>query len=210
MARVQTSGRGRWKRRWESGPGGLYLSVLLRPEASHSTSLLPLVVSISVVEAVLELVDVELSLRWPNDLYLDDRKLGGILCEGSFKGARPELFVAGIGVNVHQRIEDFPAEVASRAISLEGGSVEVIELAARVVRRLEKWWDDDDPTRVLARWRELGDGASGQTIRVHPRLGESFGATTRGLADDGGLVVSLDDGTRSILYSEDVLYVREE
>ncbi len=211
LAREQSGGRGRFKRRWESAPGGLYLSILLRPEGDFLPSLLPLLAAVSTAEAIHEISGLDVHLRWPNDLYVNERKLAGILCEGSFKGSRAEIFVVGIGINVGQPHESFGADVRARATSINGihrGALETEAVAARVVSRFEVWWREREAARVLARWRELAAGDCGRTVLVQPREGEGYHAVIRGLADDGGLAVEVADGTRRVLYSDDVLYLR--
>lgn len=212
LAREQSGGRGRFKRRWESAPGGLYLSILLRPESGDfPPSLLPLLSAVSTAEAIREMCGLDVRLRWPNDLYVNERKLAGILCEGSFKGSRAEVFVVGIGVNVAQPQESFGVEVRARATSISGISGDALEteaVAARVVSRFELWWREREAARVLSRWRELAAVDGGRTVLVQPRDGESYHAVIHGLADDGGLAVEVADGTRRVLYSADVLYLR--
>jgi len=154
---------------------------------------------------------LDVRLRWPNDLYVNERKLAGILCEGSFKGSRAEVFVVGIGVNVAQPQESFGVEVRARATSISGISGAALETeaaAARVVSRFELWWREREAARVLSRWRELAAVDGGRTVLVQPRDGESYHAVIHGLADDGGLAVEVADGTRRVLYSADVLYLR--
>lgn len=160
---------------------------------------------------MIETTALDVRLRWPNDLYTSGRKLGGILCEGSFRGSEAEALVAGIGINVNQRIETFPREVQRRATGLAEHALDERDVAARVVTRLETWWRIGEPARILARYRELVEGATGRVIQVHSRDTESepYEAVTCGIADDGGLIVELDDGEERILYSEDVVQLRD-
>jgi BirA family biotin operon repressor/biotin-[acetyl-CoA-carboxylase] ligase len=207
VAREQTSGRGRFGRRWESDRGGLYLSVILEPESQDPLSLLPHLTAVAAAEALIAITGLDVGIRWPNDLYSSGLKLGGILCEGSFRGSVPEHFVAGIGINVNQRLDSLPAAVRARAIGLAEHRLDERDIAARIVSRLESWWRTRDANVIVTRFRELADGAAGRRVRVQPRLGESFEATTRGIAADGGLAIQLDDGTERILYSEDVVHL---
>lgn len=211
LASEQSGGRGRFKRRWESPPGGLYLSILLRSEGEFPPSLLPLLTAVSTAEAIHEISGLDVRLQWPNDLYVNERKLAGILCEGSFKGSRAEVFVVGIGINVGQPHESFGADVRARATSIKrihGGTFETEAVAARVVSRFEFWWREREAVRVLARWRELASADGGRQVLVQPREGEGYHAVIHGLADDGGLAVEASDGTRRVVYSDDVLYLR--
>ncbi|GMR22305.1 MAG: hypothetical protein BMS9Abin37_0644 [Acidobacteriota bacterium] len=192
------------------------MSVLLRPQRGDRdrVALLPHLSAVAAAEAVIETTALDVRLRWPNDLYTNGLKLGGILCEGSFRGAEAETFVVGIGINVNQRVEDFPADVRRRATVLSEhalGTLEGRDVAARVVTRLETWWRLGEPPQILAKFKELAEGATGRAIQVQPRGTESepFEAVTRGIADDGGLIVALDDGQVRILYSEDVTQLRD-
>jgi biotin-(acetyl-CoA carboxylase) ligase len=111
-------------------------------------------------------------------------------------------------------MEDFPEDVQRRAIVLSEHAHDVIDrldVARRVVNRLQTWWRLRSPAEILARFRELAEGASGHAVQVQPRglESESYGAVTRGIADDGGLIVELDDGEERILYSEDVFQLRD-
>ena len=190
--------------------------MLLRPQRRDRdrVALLPHLSAVAAAEAVIETTALDVRLRWPNDLYTNGLKLGGILCEGSFRGAEAEAFIVGIGINVNQRAEDFPADVARRATVLSEhalGTLDGRDVAARVVTGLERWWRLGEPTQILARFTELAEGANGHAIHVQPRgtASEPFEAVTRGIADDGGLIVELDDGEERILYSEDVFQLRD-
>ena len=212
MARAQSGGKGRWGRRWESVEGGIYLSLVIRPEApgvDHTRDLgvLPLMASVAAAEALQEVTGIASELRWPNDLFFAGRKLGGILCESSYVGQRCEFAVVGIGVNVNQAAEDFPSEISSRATSVGailGRAMDPLDAALAMVIALEKWWERKSRHRILQRWRELASGFEGSRVRVVSREGSAYPARIAGLADDGSLEVRLEDGTTRTLRSDDV------
>lgn len=120
-ADAQTAGRGRLGRAWQSPPGrDIYASVLLRPGApSEAFGSLALAVGLGLhdglVAALGELPG--LGLKWPNDLLIDGRKLGGILCESRWRGADLEL-VVGFGLNVHRGRDAFEPALRETATSL--------------------------------------------------------------------------------------------
>lgn len=115
-ADTQTAGRGRGDHAWASAPGGLYCSLLLRPTELRSVQLLSLLAGLAAVDAVIELAGVNAHLKWPNDIMLGGRKLGGLLCEAHWQGQQPVYAVVGLGLNVNQ--PDFPPELAGIATSL--------------------------------------------------------------------------------------------
>ncbi|MGH9335176.1 MAG: biotin--[acetyl-CoA-carboxylase] ligase [Vicinamibacteria bacterium] len=209
FAELQHGGRGRWNRRWESPRGGLYLSMVLRPteETAPALGVLPLTASVAAAEALKATAGVDCELSWPNDLFARGRKIAGVLCESSFTGSRCDFAIMGIGVNVDTRTTDMNPEVARRAISLRevaACDAEPEAIGLGIVLALERWWEGEEPSRALERWRELARGLEGDRIRVVPRGAESYDAWTAGLAEDGGLRVRLEDGTHRVLHSDDV------
>lgn len=101
LASAQQAGRGRLGRTWDSPEGGVYLSVLLRPEIAISEMApLPLVVSLGVARAIEGLGMIAVRLKWPNDVWFEQRKLAGILLESSIEGGHVQWVVAGVGLNV--------------------------------------------------------------------------------------------------------------
>ena len=213
LAERQACGRGRWNRSWASAAGGVYLSVLLRPAPDHLVlELLPLTAAVAVAEALDLTHGIAPRLRWPNDVFASGRKLGGVLCESSFQGERFDFAVVGIGVNVGQRLDDFPSDVRERATSvrvLTGQATDPVETAAAILVALERrLFAPAGGASSLERYRELSEGLSGAAVRVVSRAGEALEATSEGLAEDGALRVRLVDGTSRLLYSEDVLLLR--
>jgi len=137
VAEEQTAGRGRVGRRWDSPPGmGLWMSVVLRAPAAEARRLAPLLVGLAACRAFERSVpELRATLKWPNDVFLGDRKAAGVLCEGC--GA--DALVVGIGVNVRQRMIDFPAEIRGTAVSLEmaaGSPVARSALAGALIHEL--------------------------------------------------------------------------
>jgi BirA family biotin operon repressor/biotin-[acetyl-CoA-carboxylase] ligase len=122
VAEHQTAGRGRYRRSWHAEPGkNLLMSLILRPTFSlDRLSVMPLLAGLACARAIDALATpVVASLKWPNDLYIEGKKCGGILVETSHSGRPghpPEAVVLGIGLNVNQ--SQFPPDLASRATSL--------------------------------------------------------------------------------------------
>src|SRR6266513_2670188 len=120
FAEHQTAGRGQRGNRWESAAGkGLWFSILLQPkiQINHSGRL-----TIWALETISDVIQtgfwLEPTIKLPNDVQLYSRKVAGVLVEMRAQAKAPHLAVVGIGINVNQSLEDFPAELQSRAISL--------------------------------------------------------------------------------------------
>ena len=189
----QTAGRGRQGRSWVAPPGAAVLmSVVVRD--LDSMAMLPLAAALAVAEAAEACAPVRCAIKWPNDVWIDRRKLSGILVEG-----RPAAgwAVVGIGVNVLTPREAFPEELRDTATSLAaaaggeaGAGAEPLSVRATLDalvdaldRRLEA-----EPEAILAAWRER-DALRGERIRWDG--GEGVAA---GVDEDGSLLVDTDAG----------------
>ena len=199
VARSQAAGRGSRGRSWMSPPGGLWLSVLSRPAAA-GLELVSLRTGLAVAEQLGRLgAGDRMRLKWPNDLMLDDRKIGGILCEARWQGTALAWIVIGLGLNVENRP---PADLATRAARLNDllpdatadGLAEPIIAAVREVNAAAGLLTDREHARFAAR-----DWLRGRSI-VAPVAG-----TPVGVADDGALLVRRDDGTTSAVRAGTVL-----
>jgi BirA family transcriptional regulator, biotin operon repressor / biotin---[acetyl-CoA-carboxylase] ligase len=142
FAEHQTAGRGQRGNRWESTRGkGLWFSVLLRPEIQLGDSGR---LTIWAIEAISDVIRTEFGLepaiKLPNDVQLDGHKVAGVLVELRAQNNATHLAVVGIGINVNQRRNDFPAELQDRAISLAmaaGQRVNRQKFAVALLRALD-------------------------------------------------------------------------
>jgi len=216
LANYQTSGRGRWERRWESPPGrNVLFSLILRPDAP-AVEVLPVTLSFSaaVAEVLGTLTGRDVGVKWPNDVVVGGRKICGILSEGSTLGERTEFVVVGVGINVNMRLEEFSDECRHRSCScytLTGREWDRVTVLVRVLAALERAHDAFTSRGFSAL---VGEYKSRLAV-----LGCDVGYRSRGrdtvarvvdVAADGGLVVVTPDGV-STLYDDEVtmLVVRE-
>jgi BirA family biotin operon repressor/biotin-[acetyl-CoA-carboxylase] ligase len=202
-AESQTAGRGRMGRAWHCPRGaGLLISVLLHerddaPLLRLSTTL----AALAAVEAVRQTTECAPVLRWPNDIYLDARKLGGVLCETTPLGGARRALVIGVGINCLQQPAHFPPELRERATSLEIASSRAVDraalagaLIARLDARLAEVATGGGAERLLADWAGLCADV-GQAVRLVESGVEHAGRIVA-LRADGGLLVELDAGGR--------------
>jgi len=120
FAEHQTAGRGQRGNRWESAAGkGLWFSILLQPKLQINDSGRLTIWALETISDVIQTgFSLEPTIKLPNDVQLYSRKVAGVLVEMRAQEKAPHLAVVGIGINVNQSLEDFPAELRSRAISL--------------------------------------------------------------------------------------------
>ena len=179
----QTAGRGRQGRSWVALPrSAVLMSVVLR-ELDESAALLPLATAVAVCEAAEAVAPVRCAIKWPNDVWVERRKLCGILVEG-----RPAAgwAVVGLGVNVTTR--DFPPDLVATSLALGGGTASVREAEDAVLAMLERWLSSP-PAEVLAAWRAR-DALLGSQIG----WGEGEEGVAAGIDDSGSLLVDTDAG----------------
>ena len=189
----QTAGRGRGANRWWGGDGALLFSLILdvppvRPEQLPQLSLCT---GTAVCQAVAQFAPGgDVRLKWPNDVYLNGRKLSGVLIE--MPPDCPQRLVVGIGVNVNNSVASAPPEVATRATSIrDSGGVEqdLTDVLVAVLLQIEQELSDfhDRPRELPARWRRfcLLTGRS-VTLACGPH---ALSGTCLGIEDDGALLL---------------------
>jgi BirA family biotin operon repressor/biotin-[acetyl-CoA-carboxylase] ligase len=201
VADVQHAGRGRLGRTWTAPPGAsLLVSVLVRPElAPEDRHLVVVAAAVAMAEAVEATTGVIASLKWPNDLLVEHRKLAGILAE-----AAGDVVVVGIGVNLDW--PEIPAELEgiATACNLEGGRPTTrAALLAEFLRGYEARLDDLDGTRGAYRSRL---GTIGRRVRVERADADMVG-TAVDIDDAGRLLVEVD-GVVETIAAGDVVHLR--
>lgn len=208
IAEEQTAGRGRLDRSWQApARSSLLMSLLLRPSPSPATwTMLPFVAGVAVAEALRAVARVPAALKWPNDVLVDGRKLGGILVERV-----DTAVVVGIGLNVTLRSTELPVPTAT-SVALAGGVAdrEVLakELLRAFARRYDAWERDGGASSaILPAYREIC-ATIGWTVMVQLPGGESVNGTVRAVDEAGRLVVTTSDGEVAVS-AGDVVHVRQ-
>ena len=188
----QTAGRGRHGRRWSAPPGAaLVCSAILRPLEERHT-MLPLAVPLAVCEAAEALAPVECRVKWPNDVWLRERKLAGVLIEAR----PPEWAVIGVGMNLSVADDAFPPDLRWPATSLGHGVGPGGALAA--LRESLGRWVEAEPDQV-ARAFQGRDALRGREVAWEGGSGTAAGIDAR-----GNLIVELGSGKRTALGSGEV------
>jgi BirA family transcriptional regulator, biotin operon repressor / biotin---[acetyl-CoA-carboxylase] ligase len=196
-AAEQSAGRGRRARAW-SAPAGraLLYSAILRPLGPEH-ALLPLAAPVAACEAIEAVAPVACAIKWPNDVWIAQRKVAGVLIEAR----PPEWAVIGIGINVAIAEQDFPTDLRWPATSI-GGGIEVDALRDAVSRALGEWVETPK-TDVLDAFRDR-DALSGREVEWEGSAIEAGRGVAAGVDERGNIVVEREDGERLSLGSGEV------
>ncbi len=203
LAELQTAGRGRAGRRWESPAGaGLWLSILARSATTEQMGPIPIGIGL-VTAACLDdwTAGRPVGIKWPNDLIADGRKLGGILCEGSWSGGAATI-VAGIGINVRPLPSGLPEEIQSRSTALDtlrGARADRSALAdglvAAVLRRIALPFELTEGEMAAL---EARDVLRGREVRVTEPVGGALLAVGTQLGVDAAGALLLRDAAGAL------------
>ena len=213
LAEEQTAGRGRAGRNWHSERGaGLYVTILLRPKLSPvQAPLLTMLAGLSAHMALLAQSNMTVELKWPNDLLLNGKKIGGILTEMHAEPSQIRFVIIGIGLNVNQ--EKFPAELSSTATSLrrETGRLQSrLELLVKLLTQFETDYNRflrEGAPYVVQRFELISSFANSRRVRVDTGV-ETYVGKTVGLSSEGLLLVQKDDGSQVTVIAGDVSEIR--
>ena len=208
VAEKQTNGRGRRGRKWESEKGsGLWFSILLRPDIDpRNAPMITLIAGISVCVASRRVTGLPVTIKWPNDVIIDNKKICGILTEMSSEIGNINYVVVGIGVNVNS--ESFPDDISDIATSLKIESNKNIKrkvLLNEILKEFENnyldYIKDCDFSKFRDKYRELCSTIN-QEINVIGR--ETYPATAIDINENGELIVEKSDGSREVVFSGEV------
>ncbi len=204
----QTKGRGRRGNQWQSPAGNLYMSLVLRPDCPAAEALqLSFVASLALADALGTLLPPlsEVTCKWPNDVYLNGRKVAGLLLESATtSGGVLDWLVLGMGVNVASA----PPDLSPEATSLHGegaGPVtpaQVLESFSRHFLSRVNQWLDDGFTPLREAWLYRAEGMDGEvTVNL---VNETFSGRFVDIDQTGALVVEMADSGRRVVTAGDV------
>lgn len=211
MARQQTGGRGRLGRSFFSPKEGLYMSILIKPDFDLSNSgLVTSAAAVSVAQSIEEIAHKDAGIKWVNDVYVDGKKVCGILTEGitDFETGRIEHLIIGIGINT--TVKDFPKELLQTVGAVEG-EYSKSALAASVVSKTIDFIKQIDDPSFIKTYKEKSI-VIGKNIKVYKGQYKvnpddeipGINARVLDIDSDGGLIVLYSDGTREKLISGEI------
>jgi BirA family biotin operon repressor/biotin-[acetyl-CoA-carboxylase] ligase len=201
VAEKQTGGRGRMDRKWESPPGGLYFTMVLKPEISLVLSpLLNFAASLVLSQTIQDRCNVKAEVKWPNDILVHDRKISGMLSEMEAEGDLVSFINIGIGININNApSKHIPSATSIRSIT--GRTHNRRKFLADYLDRMEDRLRNLDLGNVIAEWKKH-TATIGRGVKVVTRSGVTKG-TAVDVDEGGALIVRTADGTlKKVIYGD--------
>jgi BirA family biotin operon repressor/biotin-[acetyl-CoA-carboxylase] ligase len=207
IAERQTAGRGRLGRTWASPKGGVWLSLLLRPDLPPAAlGLLSICFGVAAAATISRMTQLPVKLKWPNDLLINEKKLAGLLIESSITSGKVDFAALGLGININIKPEDFPEELRKIATSLlieTGEHWSCRQFVKLFLEQAETSYNQllaGQEQAILQAWSELDAGIGRQVTGLSE--GQKISGEACGLDEQGGLRVKTSSGMRIISQGE--------
>jgi len=215
IAESQRSGKGRRGKRWISPSGGVWMTIILRPDIEPPKApQLTLVTGVAVAETLNQECGLDVGIKWPNDILIGDKKVCGILTEVKADMGKVDYVLVGIGIDLNVDLNIFPPELRGGATSLKAELDREImgaELVATFLKNFEIYYGEFKQgkfRKILNRWRKLSK-TIGNYVEVHKKGGPIYGEAV-GINKDGKLILELDDGTLRKIISGECVHTKKE
>ena len=205
VAESQDAGKGRLGRKWFSPVGkNLYISVVLRPHI-HPSSVYPITFlsSLAVYDTIGELTGIRPSLKWPNDVLINGKKVCGTLIELSTEADMVRFVIVGIGFNINMQRSEIDEEIINKATSLSIETKKIYERAlvcGILLNHLEehyRYFRQYGAQGICGVWEERA-AIKGKTLEIN-QMGESYRGVVEGIDLDGAMLLNMDGKVKKII-----------
>ena len=199
ISEIQTKARGRSGKKWEAPDGGVWMSLILRPNVPTARiGLITLATGVAIAKSIRSL-GVDARIKWPNDVLIHGKKISGVLTEVNATFNEIDWIVVGIGIDSNLKLEDFSEDIRIGTTTLTEelpSKVDENELIAIFLNEFEKVYQlykDGEIETILKDWRDLAD-----TIGKYVNITQTGGKITQGyvvgINNEGSLIIERQDG----------------
>lgn len=200
ISEIQTNARGRLGKKWEAPEGGVWMSLILRPQVPPARiGLITLATGVAIAKSIRSL-GVDARIKWPNDVLIHGKKISGVLTEVNATFNEIDWIVVGIGIDSNLKLEAFSEDIRIGTTTLTEelpSKVDANELIAVFLNEFEKVYQlykDGEIETILKDWRDLAD-----TIGKYVNITQTGGKITQGyvvgINNEGSLIIERQDGT---------------
>ena len=207
LAETQTQGKGRLSRPWASPPGGIWMSLILKPKMPlNHVYQINMAVAVALCKALSSMLGLQAGIKWPNDLLIGERKVCGILMEVGAQVDRLDYAVVGLGLNANNDPSGFPAEWKSTSMAAQlGHDISRCLLICRILEEIEVAYEKMGGQEIYEEWRSRSLTLNRQ-VRITTAEGDHVGQAV-GLAEDGALLLRMGDELKRVL-AGDCIHLR--
>jgi len=211
IAEKQTQGRGRLSRKWTSPSGGIWMSVILRPEFEVSTStLFPIISSLALSLAIEKVLKIKPQIKWPNDLTINDKKVAGILVDASVESGKINYLILGVGINfkidvkkVEKTIKNTGNYYGVATLVNKNNKTNPVKLVQALLLELERLYNlflYGNSEYIIKQWTKRSS-TIGKTVSVVSSAGPIHGRAVK-IDKDGALVISSKAKNQRVLVGD--------
>lgn len=212
IAETQTKGRGRGRKEWISPPGGVWMSVILKPKIDPSCApVLTLIFGLAVCK-VIRSFGLDAKIKWPNDVIIKDRKIAGVLADlHSYE--RVNFVIVGVGIDANVNLQDFPKEFRENVTSLKselGQEIEKRSLIQNILKEMDRVYNtfkSGSLSSLLQEWKKLSS-IIGKTVEVHTET-EAIKGEAIDIDKSGALIILLEDGSHKKIIAGEIHGIRD-
>ena len=214
IAEQQTAGRSRSKNDWASPEGGIWMTLILKPEVTLlEASKLTIVTGVSIAKTLHDKFNLDAGIKWPNDIMIGNKKICGILTEAvtDYDDLKAVLIGVGIDVNINQ--SDLPDDLQditttiSEETSEEIKRAEIMKVFFSIFEELYEEFKNGQFKHIIGEWRRLSS-TTGNRVKVY-KDGKAMLADAVGIDNQGALIVELDDGSLEKIISGECIIIDE-
>lgn len=215
IASHQTAGRSRKRSDWVSPEGGIYMTMILRPDVTlFEASKLTIVTGVAIAKTLYDEFNVNVGIKWPNDLLIGNKKVCGILTEAVTEKDKLKAVLIGIGIDVNVKEEDIPDEIqnivtsVNKEADLELSRAEIIREFFRVFEDLYEEFKKGNFKHIVSEWRRYSS-TTGNRVKVY-KGGKAMIADAVGITNNGALIVETDDGELKKITSGECIIIKDD
>lgn len=212
IAESQYSGKASHGRKWISPSGGVWMTTILRPDVvPNKAPQLTLVTGVAVAETLIQEYGLNVEIKWPNDILIDNKKVCGILTEVKADLESVEYVLVGIGIDINLDIDNFPEELRDITTTLKAELEKEVKRTYLIQKFLQNFEDNYNKFKtgnfhdVLNKWRDLPN-TIGKYVELHRKGGVIRGEAV-GISKNGTLILERDDGTLQKIISGECVYI---
>ncbi len=200
VSEIQTNARGRSGKKWEAPDGGIWMSMILRPDIPPAKiGLITLATGVAIAKTIRSM-GVDAKIKWPNDVIVKGNKISGVLTEVNATFNQIEYIIVGIGIDSNLKLEDFSIDIRDGTTTLNEeaqSKIDENEIIAIFLNEFERIYDiylNGDIEDILSEWRALSD-TIGKYVNITQTGGKMTQGYVVGINNEGSLIIERQDGT---------------